>query len=167
MGLDNFPRNYPCKTQGTAITIQRTDREGKPIYEDDGSPSMSISCENTQACGGCPYKNAYEKSGLTGGSVTGMFGTDCWYRGKWGNALLDAIGYSDSFSFYGDNEDGTEKSPQSCREVAQVIDEAFDECEEDDGVYRMNGEDITDDLKYASWYLKWASEQCDGLGAWY
>jgi hypothetical protein len=167
MGLDNIPRNYPCKTQGTAVLVQRKNHEGTLLTEEDGSPSMSIDCQASQACGGCPYKNAYDKSGLNGGAVTGMFGTDCWYRGKYGNFLLDAIGYSDSFSFYGDNEDGTEKSAESCLTLAQVIDEAIAECDEEDGVFRANGEDITDELKYASWYLRWASEECNGLSAWY
>ena len=154
MGLDNIPKQYPCKTQGTAVMV------------DD-----QIDCKATQSCGGCPYVNELNKQDkeALGNPVYGMFGTDCWYRGKYGNFLLDAIGYGDSddFSFYGDNEDGTEKSPESCLTLAQVIDEAFDECQEDDGVYRMGGEDISPDLRYASWYLKWAAEFTDGLVCWY
>ena len=147
--------------------VQRKNHEGTLLTLEDGLPDMAVSCEATQACGGCPYKNAHDKSGLNNNGVGGMFGTDCWYRGKYGNFLLEAIGYDDSYSFYGDNEDGTTKSAESCLTLAQVIDEAIDECDEDDGVFRMGGEDITDDLKYASWYLRWASKECDGLGAWY
>ena len=154
MGLDNIPKQYPCKTQGTAVMVED-----------------QIDCKATQSCGGCPYVNELNKQDkeALGNPVYGMFGTDCWYRGKYGNFLLDAIGYGDSdfFSFYGDNEDGTEKSPESCLVVAAVIDEAFDECQEDDGVYRMGGEDISPDLRYASWYLKWAAEFTDGLVCWY
>ena len=130
-----------------------------------------IDCQATQACGGCPYVtelNKQDKEAL-GNPVYGMFGTDCWYRGKYGNYLLEAIGYGDSddLSFYGDSEDGTEKSKASCLTLANCIDASIDECQEEGGVYRMNGDDITPDLRYASWYLKWASEFADGLVCWY
>jgi hypothetical protein len=171
MGLDNIPKQYPCKAQGTVVMTPRLNKDGVALTEDDGSTMMVIDCQATQACGGCPYVNELNKQDkeALGNPVYGMFGTDCWYRGKYGNYLLEAIGYGDSddFSFYGDNEDGTEKSKGSCLTLAQVIDEAFDECDEEDGVYRMGGEDITADLKYASWYLKWAAEHADGLICWY
>lgn len=170
MGLDNIPKQYPCKTQGTAVMEQRTNHAGEPAFDpEDGSPLMAISCSATQACGGCPYTRELDKQDkdALGNPVYGMFGTDCWYRGKYGNYLLEAIGYDGSFDFYGDSEDGTEKSKGSCLTLAQVIDEAIVECDEDDGVFRMNGEDITPDLRYASWYLRWASEFADGLVCWY
>ena len=69
----------------------------------------------------------------------------------------------EEFSFYGDNEDGTEKSPASCLSVAQFIDDTLSE----GGVIRGDGEDISSDLRYASWYLKWAAEYADGLTCWY
>ncbi len=172
MGLDNIPKNYPCKTQGTAVMEQRTNNAGEPAFDpEDGTPMMVVSCSATQECGGCPYVNELNKQdkGELGNPVYGMFGTDCWYRGKYGQWLLEAIGYGDSddFSFYGDSQDGTEKSKDSCLALAQVIDEALVECDEEDGVYRMNGEDMTPDLKYASWYLKWSAEFADGLVCWY
>ena len=169
MGLDNIPKQYPCKTQGTVVMTPRLNKDGVALTEDDGSTMMVIDCQATQACGGCPYVNELNKQDkeALGNPVYGMFGTDCWYRGKYGNYLMEAIGYDESFDFYGDNEDGTEKSKASCLSVAQVIDEALDECDEEDGVYRMGGEDITADLKYASWYLKWAAEHADGLICWY
>jgi hypothetical protein len=169
MGLDNIPKNYPCRTQGTAVITPRLNKNGEQMLEEDGSVMTMIDCNATQACGGCPYKNELDKQDkdALGNPVYGIFGTDCWYRGKYGNYLMEAIGYSDSFDFYGDNEDGSEKSKVSCLSVAQVIDEAIDECEEEDGVYRMDGHDITPDLRYASWYLKWAAEFCDGLVCWY
>ncbi len=165
MGLDNFPHNYPCKTQGTAVMVQRTNHEGVLLTEDDGSPSMSISCENTQACGGCPYKNAYEKSGLAGGAVYGMFGTDCWYRGKYGNHLLSLADIdNDDYNFYGDNTDGTEKSAGSCVEVADMIGQTL---VDKDGKIIVDGEDLTSELKYAEWYLRWVAKECNGIDAWY
>lgn len=159
MGLDNFPHKYPCKTQGTAVMVQRTSRDGDLLTEEDGSPSMSISCEATQACGGCPYRNAYEKSGLAGGAVYGMFGTDCWYRGKWGNYLLSQVGIDDDdTNFYGDQEDGTYKSPESCLTLADIIGEELSS---------VNDQEVLEGLKYAEWYLRWVAEECDGMDAWY
>ena len=171
MGLDNIPHEYPCRKQETAITITRKGKDGNDLLNEDGSVMTQIDCQATQACGGCPYVtelNKQDKEAL-GSPIYGMFGTDCWYRGKYGNYLLEAIGYgnSDDLSFYGDNEDGTEKSKASCLTLANCIDASIDECQEEGGVYRMNGDDITPDLRYASWYLKWASEFTDGLVCWY
>lgn len=163
MGLDNIPRNYPCQTQGTAIQVQRKNRDGELLTNEDGTPSMATSCEATQECGGCPYKNAYDKSGLAGGAVYGMLGTDCWYRGKYGNYLLSAVGV-DEFSFYGDNEDGSEKSAESCEQLADIIGEVLTD---NGGHIFADGEDITGQLRYAEWYLRWAAKECDGLVAWY
>lgn len=152
MGLDNFPNKYPCKTQGTAV-----------LDEDE-----RIDCQATQACGGCPWKNANPPAE---GQVLGMFGTDCWYRGKYGNYLLsevtEADKMGDELSFYGDNEDGTEKSPASCVAVADLIATvligyASEEIAEDEDKRRT-----VVGLRYAEWYLRWAAEQCDGLACWY
>jgi len=164
MGLDNIPHNYPCKTRGTAVKVPRLNNENQPILEEDGSVMTRIDCQATQACGGCPYTTELAKQDQSsiGNPTYGMFGTDCWYRGKWGNHLLEVLG-EEEFSFYGDNEDGTEKSPASCLSVAQFIDDALSE----GGVIRGDGEDISSDLRYASWYLKWAAEYADGLTCWY
>lgn len=94
----------------------------------------------------------------------GIFGTDCWYRGKYGNALLEEVTSSDpmgdNLSFYGDNEDGTEKSPESCVELADFIDGLLSAMGDDTEEYKS-------DLKYASWYLRWSAEACGGLVCWY
>lgn len=169
MGLDNFPNKYPCKAQGTAVMVQRTNHEGVLLTEEDGSPSMAVDCQASQACGGCPYKNAFDKSGLAGGAVYGMFGTDCWYRGKYGNYLLSASGYdTDERNFYGDDEEGTLKSAESCKNLADFIKSIIDEDADENGaIYDDDNENLVPQLKYAEWYLRWASEECDGLGAWY
>jgi hypothetical protein len=148
----------------------RLDKDGVALTENDGSPMMVIDCQATQAFGGCPYTRELDKQdkALLGNPVCGIFGTDCWYRGKYGNYLLEELGYdTDDLSFYGDNEDGTEKSKASCLSLANIIDASIDDCQEEGGVYRMNGDDITPDLRYASWYLKWAAEFTDGLVCWY
>ena len=78
MGLDNMPMVYPC--------------EGIAIKDSDGRTD----CVATQACGNCGWKNEFESDPLTKNlkPVTGMFGADCWYRGKYGNYLLNV--FSDS-----------------------------------------------------------------------
>lgn len=158
MGLDNFPRNYPCKTQGTAVMTQRKNREGTLLTREDGSPDMVIDCDATTACGQCPYKNAFDKSGLDGGAVYGIFGTPCWYRGKYGNALLSEAGIdSDDLTFYGDQEDGTYKSPESCIALADEISDTLSDLEGD----------VLEGLKYAEWYLRWVAKECDGMDAWW
>jgi hypothetical protein len=139
--------------------VQRKNHEGTLLTDEDGSPSMAIDCDATQACGQCPYQNAFIKSGLDGGAVYGMFGTPCWYRGKYGNHLLELAGVdNDTHNFYGDNEDGTEKSAQSCEELAETISEALTE---------VDGEDWIGELRYAEWYLRWVAKECDGMSAWY
>ena len=169
MGLDNMPYTYPCKAQGTAVLEPRKNNDGEDIIDPDtGEVWVAISCEKTQACGGCPYKNAYDKSGLEGGRVYGIFGTDCWYRGKYGNALLSMAGYdTDESNFYGDNEDGTYKSPESCLDLADLIGSIIDEDTDKNGNLMHEGENIAPDLRYAEWYLRWAAETCGGLAAWY
>ena len=87
MGLDNMPMVYPC--------------EGIAIKNSDGITD----CVATQKCGNCGWKNEFESDPLTKNliPVTGMFGADCWYRGKYGNYLLNV--FSDSEDTY-DNDTG-------------------------------------------------------------
>lgn len=162
MGLDNIPKNYPCKTKGTAVLVARKNHQtGEDIIDPDtNQPMMSIDCEATQACGGCPWKNAYEASNLEAGPTTGMFGTDCWYRGKYGNYLIETLGgfEADDLSFYGDNEDGTEKSVYSCISTADYIDELLAE---------TFAPEIAADARYASWWLRWVADEADGSVCWY
>ena len=164
MGLDNIPHVYPCRKQGTVIESPHLDKENNPLKEEDGTVMMAIDCKATQDAGGCPYKNDYEKSGLEGGSVVGMLGTDCWYRGKYGNYLVEGLEIYDEtlgFSFYGTTGDGNHKSPHECNILADGIDEAI---EIDD--HSLNDEEVKD-AKYAVWYLRWAAKECEGLDCWY
>ena len=140
MGLDNIPLQYPCRTQGTAV--MKVDR---------------IDCKATQQAGGCPWQNANPP---TEGQVLGIMGTDCWYRGKYGNALLEELGVEEGYHFFGDNEDQSEKSPESCIDLANVIDEALD-------LGGFEDDDWNNGLVYASWYLRWAAAECGGLNCWY
>lgn len=168
MGLDNIPKNYPCKTKGTAVLVARTNREtGEPITDPDtNEPMTSIDCEATQACGGCPWKSAHEAAGQPGGAVYGMLGTDCWYRGKYGEWLISEFTVADpmgeNYTFYGDNEDGTEKSADSCLHLADFIDDIVA-----DGPHQLDGEDVTEQLRYAAFWMRWVGEEADGAICWY
>ena len=143
MGLDNLPNSYPCKERGTAVLVDER-----------------IDCRATQQAGGCPWQNANPP---VEGRVLGMLGTDCWYRGKWGNALLEKHSINDpmgeNFSFFGDNEDGTIKTVASCISLADFI--------KTDVLPTVDELDDRNDLIYAEWYLRWSAENCDGLVCWY
>ena len=168
MGLDNMPNHYPCKTGGTAIMKPRLDVDGNQILDEDGDPMSFIDCEATQKAGGCPYMNEYSKvKGEIGEPVYGMLGTDCWYRGKYGNFLLEEIGLYDEtegLSFYGALGDNTHKSPHECLVLADAIDAFLDD---EPDWKSLNGDGDVSDLKYASWYLRWASKHTGGLDCWY
>jgi len=155
MGLDNFPVNYPCRKAGTAVLAPRRDETGNTIMEaDTGNPVMEVLCTETQIAGGCPWLNANPP---TEGRVYGMFGCDCWYRGKYGNALLSEYASSEE-TFYGDNDDSTVKSPESCLATAEAI---------GDLLVDVDKKEDREALAYAEWYLRWAAEQADGLFCWY
>lgn len=137
MGLDNYPETLPCKDRGTAV------------FNDDGG----VDCQLTQEAGGCPWLNANPPQE---GRVIGIFGTDCWYRGKYGNYLLEEAGIDGSF--YGDNDEETYKSPDSCLELADMIREHLADVRDDE---------VRAGLAYAEWYLRWAGENTGGLNCWY
>lgn len=143
MGLDNIPREYPCKKQMTAIL----DDEGR------------IDCDKTQEVGGCPWQNANPPKE---GRVYGIMGTSCWYRGKYGNHLIEEAGIEgdeeSGMSFYGNLDDGCYKTPDSCLALADAIGEALVD---------VNDQETKEGLAYAEWYLRWAAQNADGLNCWY
>lgn len=154
MGLDNFPKNYPCKAQGTAVmetasALPHTER---------------INCNATQEAGGCPWLNANPPGE---GRVYGILGTDCWYRGQYGNAILHDAGMGGGVDFYGDSDDSTEKSPESCIELADAIAQFITHTFLPDVALTEETASLKADLEYAEWYLRWAAEQADGLVCWY
>ena len=156
MGLDNIPLVYPCVKQGTAVltTLKTT----------PGNTEPRISCAETQEAGGCPWQEAKDKP--EHGSVIGIMGTDCWYRGKYGNALLEEYGTYDELdhlTFYGDLEDGQVKSIGSCLELADHLDEIKVSVQE---FHDVTAED-KQGLEYAAWYMRWVAEAGGGLSCWY
>ena len=161
MGLDNFPHEYPCVTQGTAVKETVTMR--------DGSVDERIDCDETVAADGCPFTNASPPKG----QVVGMLGTYCWYRGKYGNALnrllngMDPEAWyasTDGDDFYGTDEDGVYRPPEACLSLADQMESALDER---GGTLIAHDEDVTDETKFAIWYLRWTANECNGMGAWY
>lgn len=166
MGLDNIPHRYACERLGTAVKVSFHNKEGNEVLDEaTGLPMKQINCEKTIEEKVCPYTLAFEKSGLTDGSVVGMFGTPCWYRGKYGNYLLEALNIDDNENnFYGDSEEGTYKSPDSCEALANLMEEQMNKM----GLPVMfQNKDATADIKYAIWWLRWVANECSGSDAWY
>lgn len=162
MGLDNFPYRYPCKSGGTAV------------LDDQGR----IDCQATQAAGGCPWQENTDRP--QDEAVLGMLGTSCWLRGKYYNHVLRLVGLDDNeFSLYGDNEDGTYKSPRSCREVAEGLRAAEKASSDRDILLRLANlegavEDpeqavaqVRADAAYAAWWLDWVADTGGGSACWY
>jgi hypothetical protein len=158
MGLDNFPHTYPCQAQGTNIM---TTYHWTTSDSDEEHEGTKIDCEATIAAGGCPWDKAPDRP--TEGSVFGMFGTHCWYRGKYGNHLAAALGLDDG-SFYGTNKDGDHLPPHECYGLADRLEEAL----ADNGGELYQGDTpYTADVNYAIWWLRWTAEVGNGAGAWF
>lgn len=170
MGLDNIPHEYPCKKQGIASLTE------------DGR----IDCDDTQSKGNCPWKNEYEKAVLLKEArpTYGMLGTGCWYRGKYGNFLLgmlegNADAYADTkYSFYGegmgeDDPDSEGMSIAYCLDMHEYMTENTEEfaykamqyVNENGG--ENNAKDYINDWLYATWWVKFAAEHCEGSSIWY
>jgi len=148
MGLDNIPREYACKKIGSAVL----DEEGR------------IDCAKTQEQNLCPWKSQLEISGIEQRVVLGMFGTDCWYRGKYAEALVSD--FDPPYSFYGKElsmddsgnvDEGLE--PDDCLEFADWVDELADEKSDD--------LDFSTDVRYIAWWLRFVANNCDGFTVWY
>lgn len=158
MGLDNIPAVYPCVKQGSAVLT--TDERGV------------IDCAATQEAGGCPWAIAQERD--RGTPITGMLGTDCWYRGKVGTYMLQLLheaGYDPPVQggFYGPDE--TNLSPEYCailgRWMAEHV-EVYARLVAEHGTdYGDRAEAAINDYRYAAWWLTWIAEAGDGAKAWW
>jgi hypothetical protein len=169
MGLDNIPKVYPCQKANTVILT------------DDGK----IDCDETQNNGGCPWKNEYESNPLLkeASPTYGMLGTGCWYRGKYGNSLLnlsengDFSSYGDTlYSFYGKGfDDGKEgMSPEYCQEMSQYMKNETEhfaamvrDYQERNPSEKIDEKSIINDWIYASWWLDFVAKYADGSRVWY
>jgi hypothetical protein len=158
MGLDNIPKQYPCEMTGTAV---KTDNR--------------IDCDATINCGKCPWKNEFETDPMLKGSkpTYGMFGTPCWYRGKYGNGLLSLLehgefnAYADTtYSFYGDSDDGM--SREYCEEMHLYMRDntekfAFQAQKSEPENYQ----EYVKDWLYATWWVKFVANFADGSNVWH
>lgn len=174
MGLDNIPHVYPCKKNNTAVMAPVLNDKGEKVIDENGETVTGIDCRGTQKSGGCPYVNANPPAG----GVTGIFGTDCWYRGKYGNYLVDLLGIYDEtggLSFYGSNYEGDYKTPSECLELAQAMEDEMKEIIWSDDPssvdYLEEGHALSEEMKqhyeYAVWWLKWVANEADGTDCWY
>lgn len=161
MGLDNMPMAYPCVKENTAI--MKDDR---------------IDCEATIKANQCPYRREKESDPLTIDmrSVYGMFGTECWYRGKYGNNLLSQMKNHnpefpyDEDGFYGNTEEGI--SEDECLEMSETM---FNFAEswihyvdtKNTTQTREERKDLINDWIYAAWWLKFVGNYGEGSGVWY
>lgn len=161
MGLDNMPNVYPCVKENSAIM-----KDGR------------IDCEATIYANQCPYRREKENDPLTKDmrSVYGMFGTDCWYRGKYGNYLLKTMQNFnplfpyDEDGFYGDTEDGI--SEDECLTMSDVMlnfTESWVHYVDTKAEFENKEERkiLIDDWIYAAWWLKFVSNYGEGSGVWY
>jgi len=168
MGLDNIPKTYPCKKAGTAI------------YSENGR----IDCQTTIDSNKCPWKESFDSDPMISKSKPsyGMLGTRCWYRGKYGNALLrlfehgDLDGYYDDtqYSFYGEGfDDGNEgMSSDYCLEMSNWMGANTEKFAEQAYAYvskdpSCDPKELIADWIYATWWLKFVSENAEGSAIWY
>jgi hypothetical protein len=173
-----MPHVYPCKNQGTAVVEERVveyEGENGEMLTDTSYP---VDCEKTIEVNGCPFMNADPPKE---GAVLGMFGTHCWYRGKYGNWVIGALKsetndinetpdyYDGENSFYGTNAESTHRPANECVELADEMQSDLDERGGTLVFFNSENEadDRTADAKYAIWYLRWSAEYCDGMDAWF
>ena len=160
MGLDNIPKEYPCARVGIAIMTPA---------DDDGN--QQIDCNATREAGQCPHAIHFKDQ--LGGAL-GIFGTPCWYRGKYGNVLLGIVTTPDDqppATFYGDSD---ELNAEGCRKLSGWMRdraEKFMFQVESENHNMVKGgastEDLFNDYKYAADWLAWAADNCDGTVAWW
>jgi hypothetical protein len=152
MGLDNIPAEYPCIAEG---------------FQPE---SKQVDCEKMIQRNMCPWER---EMGKKEGSIGGMFGTPCWYRGKAGNYMLEKLSeYVEDeppTSFYGDDEleDGSEGiSPEHCLDLAWWMEQNSELYATVAGSEFSSVEDEIKSYKYAIDWLKFVSEY-GGTKVWY
>lgn len=161
MGLDNIPREYPCAAKAT-----RTD--GK------------IDCVKTQEQGNCTWKNEKENDYMVKdiNATSGIFGTDCWYRGKYGNFLLDILNdkvdqfENNEYSFYGE-DDNEGLNTDYCFDMAKWMRDNTEQFAFNAKKYieenKSNGDvkDYINDWTYAIWWLEFVGKTSNGSAVWW
>lgn len=163
MGLDNIPKTYPCES----IAVRNSDNQ--------------IDCKATQECGNCPYMNEYLSDPLLKDTspVYGFLGTDCWYRGKYGNSMLDDLkrynqdfAYEMTSDFYGNSDEGIDED--TCLEMSEIMFKYMEAWSYTVNKMVKNGElpeqnrdGYIRDWIYAAWWLKFVGNTSEGSAVWY
>ena len=161
MGLDNIPREYPCAAKATRDSDNRID------------------CVKTQEENNCPWKNEKESSPMVKniGKTVGIFGTDCWYRGKYGNFLLDILNDKvdqyemHEYHFYGENDDGLDTD--YCFDMAKWMRDNTEQFAFNAKKYiqtnqpNENVKDYINDWAYAIWWLEFVGKTSNGSAVWW
>ena len=156
MGLDNMPVIYPCES-----------KHGAMYGGEEG-------CVSAMDADLCPWQDRFDEQA---GKVVGMFGTPCWYRGKWGNVMLGAAAAVSGDKvpgegFYGTGVDGNEDGldPDECRYLSGWMRdhvEAYvagrEANEETEGV---SAKEAYEEFKYAADWLDWVADH-GGANAWW
>lgn len=165
MGLDNIPAEYPCIVRGLAVYVDVVDENGVvKTHEHDGLPIQQHSCNATQEAGRCPI--LLDTTRPTEGAVTGIFGTDCWYRGKWGYVVAAELDV-DASDLYG-REDTARLDEDGCFALAEDIAEALEERLAETGAFKNDeGDDLEPDARYLIWWLRYVATEAGGMRAWY
>lgn len=167
IGLDNIPASYPCVLEGSALT-----KDSRPYRESETDESMKIDCIQTQAANGCPWARDAPKQG----QAVGMFGTDCWYRGKVGMWMINQLteaGYSPpEASFYGDDESEPNLRPEDCAILHKWMVQHGEAWAELARVNAGRGDwgEFEDSLHlytYATWWIGWVGRKAGGANAWW
>ena len=153
MGLDNIPAQYPCLAQKTAV-IQ--------TLQHNSGADTKIDCTTTKNQNGCPWQKTL---GNKPGAVTGILGTSCWYRGKYGVHLLTALGLPGD-DLYGDPTGLV--TPEAALALADIIADVYSADDwERDSVINLDGRNVAADVWYLHDWLRWVAAECDGAIAWY
>ena len=161
MGLDNIPREYPCAAKATRDSDNRID------------------CVKTQEENNCPWKNEKESNPMVKqiDKTVGIFGTDCWYRGKYGNFLLDILNDKidqyemHEYHFYGENDDGLDTD--YCFDMAKWMRDNTEQFAFNAKKYietNQPNENVTDyinDWAYAIWWLEFVGKTSNGSAVWW
>lgn len=160
MGLDNIPNTYPC--------IEKAERNS----------DNQIDCNLTKIAGNCTWQNKKQENPLVKdiNGTLGMFGTDCWYRGKYGNYMLSLIEdeYSNT-SFYGNGfENGDEGiSPIDCYKLSKHMKDNTEKyayaltMQKEPSYNQEEVKERINDWIYATWWLDFVAEFADGSSIWY
>jgi hypothetical protein len=171
MGLDNIPKEYPC-----ALKAAR-DKDNR------------IDCAQTQNENNCTWKNEKESNPMVNhiSGATSMFGTDCWYRGKYGNFLINILNDTEEtetseYHFYGKDGDGLD--PDNCFDMAKWMRDNTEKFAFNAKEYVKNDTRIQiqlsdeeskpdplieyiNDWVYAIWWLEFVGKTSNGSAVWW